>query len=150
KLVDYAYKSAPFLVVSQSTLEEFVERGFRRENFTLAMNAIDHETLRPTGVPKSPYPTIGYFGRLKRYKSVDHVLQAFARVRKTIPDARLVIIGRGDFQPELERLASDLGVASSTTFAGFVSEEEKLRLLQELWVVVNPSMKEGWGIVNVE
>jgi glycosyltransferase involved in cell wall biosynthesis len=150
KLVDWVYRGIPFLVVSMSTLEEFVSRGFRRERFTLAMNALDHEKLRPTGEPKSAHPTVGYFGRLKKYKSVDHVVRAFARVRREIPDAELVIIGRGDFQPELARLAAELGVADATTFTGFVSEEEKLRLLQRLWVVVNPSMKEGWGIVNVE
>lgn len=150
KLVDYIYKNTPFLVVSQSTLDEFVGRGFRRENFTLALNSIDHNRLYPSGVPKTEHPTIGYFGRLKRYKSVDHIVRAFARIQKQIPDAELVIIGRGDFQPELERLARELGVAGSTRFTGFVSEEEKVRLLQELWVVVNPSMKEGWGIVNVE
>ncbi len=77
-------------------------------------------------------------------------MQAFAHVRKEIPEAELVIMGRGDYQPELARLAEDLGVADATTFTGFVSEQEKLRLLQHLWVVVNPSMKEGWGIVNVE
>lgn len=149
-LVDWFYKKIPFLVVSQSTLDEFVKRGFRRENFTLALNSIDHEHLHPTGVPKTKHPTIGYFGRLKKYKSVDHIVRAFADVRKVLPDAELVIIGRGDFMPELKRLAEELGVADATRFTGFVSDEEKLRLLQELWVVVNPSMKEGWGIVNVE
>jgi len=150
KLVDYIYKGIPFLVVSQSTLDEFVARRFRRENFTLALNSIDHNKLHPTGVPKTGHPTVGYFGRLKRYKSIDHLLKAFAMVKKEIPDAGLVIIGRGDFQPELVRLAGELGIAEATHFTGFVSEQEKLRLLQELWVVVNPSMKEGWGIVNVE
>jgi glycosyltransferase involved in cell wall biosynthesis len=150
KLVDFIYKSIPFLVVSQSTLDEFVERGFRRENFTLAMNAIDHSRLHPTGVSKSPHPTIGYFGRLKKYKSVDHVIRAFVRIRSVMPNAELVIIGRGDYQPQLAALAEELGVGNATRFTGFVSEEEKHRLLQELWVVVNPSMKEGWGIVNVE
>lgn len=150
KLVDRIYRNARFLVVSDSTLEEFVRRGFPRENFTLALNGLDHERLHPTGVPKSAHPTIGYFGRLKKYKSPDHLVRAFARVHREIPEAELVFIGRGDFQPELARLADELGIGGSTRFAGFVSEEEKLRLLQELWVVVNPSMKEGWGIVNVE
>ncbi len=150
KLVDVVYRRVPIVVVSQSTLEEFVSRGFDRSHFTLALNAIDHDRLHPTGVPKSPHPSIGYFGRLKRYKSVDHVVRAFARVRTQLPDAELVIIGRGSFQSELERLTVELGVADAVRFTGFVSEEEKLRLLQQIWVVVNPSMKEGWGIVNVE
>lgn len=149
-LVDFFYKRIPFLVVSQSTLDEFVRRGFKREHFTLAMNALDHERLHPTGIPKTEYPSVGYFGRLKRYKSPDHLMRAFAAVQKDVPDARLVIIGRGDFRPEMERLAAELGITDATHFAGFVSEEEKQRLLEELWVVVNPSMKEGWGIVNVE
>lgn len=150
KLVDRVYRKERFLVVSDSTLDEFVRRGFPRENFTLALNGLDHERLHPTGVPKSAHPTVGYFGRLKKYKSPDHLVRAFASVREEIPNAELVFIGRGDFQPELAKLASELGVSDATRFAGFVSEEEKLRLLQELWVVVNPSMKEGWGIVNVE
>ncbi|MBS1912067.1 MAG: glycosyltransferase family 4 protein [Bacteroidetes bacterium] len=150
KLVDFIYRRTPFLVVSQSTLDEFVARGFDPHRFTLAMNSIDHDRLQPTGVPKSAHPTIGYFGRLKKYKSVDHIVRAFAAVRAKIPEAELVIIGRGDFRPALEALARELGVEDATRFTGFVSEEEKLRLLQELWVVVNPSMKEGWGIVNVE
>ena len=122
KLVDLVYKKTPFLVVSQSTLSEFVERGFPEKNFTLAMNAIDHDRLKPTGVPKTQQPSIGYFGRLKKYKSVDHVVQAFARIRKEMPEATLTIIGRGDFQPELERIAEELGVADATHFTGFVSE----------------------------
>lgn len=150
KLVDVIYRNTPFLVVSQSTLDEFIARGFRRENFTLALNAIDHEKLHPTGLPKTPQPSIGYFGRLKKYKSVDHVVRAFANVREQIPEATLTIIGRGDYRPELERLTKELGVEGATHFTGFVPDEEKRRLLEQLWVVVNPSMKEGWGIVNVE
>jgi glycosyltransferase involved in cell wall biosynthesis len=149
-LIGPIYRGTPFLVVSQSTLDEFIERKFEREHFTFALNSIDHEKLHPTGVPKAARPTVGYFGRLKKYKSIQHLLEAFARVHAEIPDAELVIIGRGDYQPELQRLAESLGIASATRFTGFVSDEEKLRLLQELWVVVNPSMKEGWGIVNVE
>jgi glycosyltransferase involved in cell wall biosynthesis len=149
-LVNLIYKRTRFLVVSNSTLDEFVRRGFDRSSFTLVFNALDHARIHPTGVPKTAHPTVGYFGRLKKYKSVDHVLKAFATVKAKVPEAELVVIGRGTYRDELERLADRLGIASSVRFTGFVSEEEKQRLLQELWVVVNPSMKEGWGIVNVE
>ena len=150
ELASVIYRKVPFLAVSPSTLEELVRRGFPRASLALAMNAIDHRRLHLTGVQKSKHATVGYFGRLKKYKSVDHVVRAFAGVRNVIPDAELIIIGSGDDRPRLERLAGDLEVAGAARFTGFVSEEEKLRLLQELWVVVNPSIKEGWGIVNVE
>jgi glycosyltransferase involved in cell wall biosynthesis len=47
-------------------------------------------------------------------------------------------------------LAARLGLAGAVRFLGFVSEEEKRRLLREAWAVVFPSPKEGWGISNVE
>lgn len=150
KMVDFVYRKTPFIVVSESTLEEFVSRGFPRENFTVAYNALDHDRLKPSGRPKRKAPTIAYFGRLKKYKSVDHVLQAFNNVLKEMPEAELVVIGRGDFRPALEKLAGELGIADRVEFTGFVSDERKQELLEEIWVVVNPSMKEGWGIVNVE
>ena len=40
--------------------------------------------------------------------------------------------------------------AKEPRFLGFVSEEEKRRLLRSAWAVVFPSPKEGWGISNVE
>jgi glycosyltransferase involved in cell wall biosynthesis len=43
-----------------------------------------------------------------------------------------------------------LGLGSAVRFLGFVSEEEKRRLLRSAWAVVFPSPKEGWGISNVE
>ncbi|NIP80090.1 MAG: glycosyltransferase, partial [Gemmatimonadetes bacterium] len=44
----------------------------------------------------------------------------------------------------------ELGVGDRVTFAGFVSEEEKLRLFRRAWVHVLTSPKEGWGITNLE
>jgi glycosyltransferase involved in cell wall biosynthesis len=35
-------------------------------------------------------------------------------------------------------------------FLGFVSEEEKVRLLRGAWIHVFTSTKEGWGITNME
>ena len=87
---------------------------------------------------------------MKKYKSIDHLLRAFQRVAADIPQARLVLIGDGDARPELEALAGRLGVGDRVTFAGYVTEEEKVRLLNAMRVVVNPSAKEGWGLTVVE
>jgi len=61
-----------------------------------------------------------------------------------------VILGEGDARPSLEQLAEQLGVHSAVRFAGFVDEEEKVRQLQRMHVVANPSAKEGWGLTVLE
>ena len=150
KLVDRIYRSTPFAVVSESTRAEFVARGFPAENISIIPNCIDQERLPMRIGPKAEAPTVAYFGRLKKYKSVDHVLRAFALLRRDIPTARLEILGSGTFRDELEALAAELNIADATRFHGYVSEEDKVEQLSRAHCVVNPSMKEGWGITNVE
>jgi glycosyltransferase involved in cell wall biosynthesis len=99
---------------------------------------------------KSQAPTIVYFGRLKKYKSVDHVIKALAIVRQTIPDVRLEILGTGDERPELEQLVASLDLGDAVRFRGFVADADKARVLSSAHVMVNSSIKEGWGITNIE
>ncbi len=150
KLVDRIYRNTPFAVVSESTLQEFLQRGFPRRNFRIVPNCIDQAQFPMQVCAKNAAPLVSYFGRLKKYKSVDHVLQAFARIHSTLPAARLQIIGAGTFREALESLAVKLGIADKTSFLGYVSEEEKIVQLGRSHCVVNPSMKEGWGITNIE
>ena len=150
KLVNRIYRNTQFVVVSESTLDEFIEKGFNRKQFSIVTNAIEQERFPMKICTKFDKPTVVYFGRLKKYKSVDHLVKAFALIAEKVPEARLEFIGRGDFQPELERMVSELGLKDRTKFYGFVSEEEKVELLSKSHIVVNTSIKEGWGITNIE
>jgi glycosyltransferase involved in cell wall biosynthesis len=149
-LVNFIYKNIQFAVVSQSTLDEFIERGFSRNKFTIIENAI-HQIEYPMKVSnKNDSPVITYFGRLKKYKSVQHLLYSFKELSLEYPKAKLYIMGRGNYETKLKNLAKHLSIDNSTTFFGFVSEKQKIELLSESWVVVNTSIKEGWGITNIE
>ncbi|MBX7156651.1 MAG: glycosyltransferase family 4 protein [Candidatus Kapaibacterium sp.] len=150
KLVDFIYKSTKFTVVSQSTLNEFLARGFNKHNFTIIPNAITQTDYPMQVTEKYDIPTITYFGRIKKYKSPDHLVKAFSLLLKEIPNAKLLFMGSGDFQPELEHLAKNLGIEKSVEFKGRVTELQKTEYLSKSWVVVNTSMKEGWGITNIE
>ncbi len=150
KLLNFVYKKTQFVVVSESTLSEFIDRGFNKENFSIIYNAIE-QTEYPMQVCKKNIDfTITYFGRLKKYKSVNHLFYAFAKIHKINPKAKLVIIGRGDFKDKLENLSLRLGINNNVTFYGFVSKDEKSLLLSQSHIVVNTSIKEGWGITNIE
>jgi glycosyltransferase involved in cell wall biosynthesis len=146
----YRRRRIPVFAVSPSTEEVLLKKGFAKSDIEIVRNCVDHGLFRPTGVPRSGTPLVGYMGRLKKYKSVDHLLRAFAIFRRQVPDARLVVIGEGDDRRDLERSARQLGIAEAVRFTGFVSEEEKVRLLQEVWFLVNPSSVEGWGLTVIE
>ncbi|HXX63830.1 MAG TPA: glycosyltransferase family 4 protein [Bacteroidota bacterium] len=140
----------PFCVVSRSTADEFIRYGFPPERIAIVENCVDHQRYFVGNSAKSPAPLIGSFGRLKKYKSVDHFLQALPAVLTIVPDLKAVIAGDGDDLDRLKRMAADLGIRHSVEFTGRLTEDEKVRLLRSLWFTVNTSSKEGWGLTVVE
>jgi glycosyltransferase involved in cell wall biosynthesis len=146
----YRRRRVPFIVGSPSTFRELRARRFREPDVTLVNYAVDHAVHRRTGVPRSPTPLIGYFGRLKKYKSIDHLLQALPLVLSRHPGLRTLIVGEGDDRPRLEALARELGVDRNVEFTGFVDEQRKVELLQQMWAKVTTSSKEGWGLTVLE
>ena len=146
-----AYRRAAFQVISESTRDDLVRRGVPSERIAVIYPGVDAAWLCPDpAVPRAARPTFLYLGRLKRYKGVDIALRAVAEARRNGRDIMLQVAGQGDDRPRLEREARAAGVGEAVRFLGFVSEEEKRRLLREAWAVVLPSPKEGWGITNVE
>ena len=142
------YRNVPFEVVSHSTRDDLVARGVAREQIVVIYNGVDAGYYTPMPGTRSPRPRFAYLGRLKRYKGVDIVLKAFARVAG--PDMTLEIAGTGDHRPVLEQLAASLDLGDRVRFLGFVSEAEKLTLLRRSWALLFASPKEGWGITNLE
>lgn len=150
RMIPRVYAKTPMAVVSESTRLECVDIGLPDHNISIIHNGIDASVFPMKVGKKAPYPVVTYFGRLRTYKCVDHVLKAFRVVNNTIPEARLWIIGRGDDQARLHEVANALGIASAITFHGYVNDSTKNDLLSQSWIVVNPSLKEGWGITNIE
>lgn len=146
--IPWVYGRVPFEAISESTADDLVDRGIRREHIRVIYCGIDSMHFTPNASERSEAPLFVYLGRLKRYKAVDLVLRAFARA--AIPGARLEVAGAGDYRPDLERLAGSLDLGDRVTFLGRISEAEKLRLLRRAWALVFTSPKEGWGITNLE
>ena len=149
--IPWVYKRAAFHAISESTRDDLVRRGVSTDRIAVIHPGVDSEWYRPDpATPRAERPTFLYLGRLKRYKGVEFALMAVAAARQARRDITLDICGQGDDRPRLESLAKRLGLGEAIRFRGFVSEQEKRRLLRRAWAVVFPSPKEGWGITNVE
>ena len=141
------YAGARFVAVSKDTKDEMLSSGFEHNSIGLVYNGID-PGLHPDA--KTTFPSILYLGRLKPYKRLDLLLEAFAKVVASVPDARLILAGTGDSLDGLRGLARRLAIEDRVQFTGFVDEQTKQRLLAGAWVFASPSEKEGWGISALE
>ena len=70
------------------------------------------------GIPPGA-PLAGIVARMKPERGHRALLQAFARVLREVPPAWLVILGRGEEEPALRALASELGLARAV-FGGYL------------------------------
>ncbi|MEM4446033.1 MAG: glycosyltransferase family 4 protein [Candidatus Jordarchaeales archaeon] len=145
KMIPLIYKRTPFVTVSESTKHELASYHIKREQIAVIYNGVN---LHCSIGKKAEKPLVVYVGRVKRYKQLNHLIEAFKGVKQKVPEAKLVIAGKGDAHEELIELAKKIGV--EFTCIREISEEEKVRLLQKAWVYVTTSMKEGWGISVIE
>ena len=143
-------RNIPVIVGSPSTRQELLDHGYAGPLVKVINYCVDRSVHRKTGVARSATALLGYFGRLKKYKSVEQFLEAVARLRALHPGLRAVIVGEGDHRPALEQRAAALGLGECVRFTGFVEEARKVELLQEVWFAVNTSSKEGWGLTVIE
>ena len=149
KLMKYVYRYIKIVTISQSSREDIEEMipskkteidvvnpGINLENYSL-MN-------------KYSIPTFVYLGRLMAYKNIDVLIEAFKEVIKDIPNAKLIIAGRGPNMDSLKDLSTKFNINESIEFKGYITEEEKREILAKSWVLVQPSSFEGWGITVTE
>jgi phosphatidyl-myo-inositol alpha-mannosyltransferase len=95
--------------------------------------------------------TILFVGRLEPRKGVLLLIEAYARVRQTHPDARLVVCGDGEQRAAAQALAARLGVAGGVTFTGALPDAERLALYSRADLFCAPSpYGESYGLVIAE
>ena len=156
-LVEHVLWPFAWMVVqSASRIRTVSERGARGlQNMGVPAENID---VIPLAVNLSPFltlereptafPTIVCASRLEKEKGIDLLLQSFAMVRKTNPEARLDIIGDGSQRKRLEKLAQDLQISQSVIFHGM--QKDIVPFLRRASIYVQPSRFEGYGIAVLE
>lgn len=151
KGIPRAYRRAGFHAISESTRDDLVARGVPPGQVRVIHPGVDAEHYAPLpGLDRTTHPSFLYVGRLRRYKGLQFALEALAVARRRRADLTLTIAGSGEDRPRLEQLARRLGLGDAVRFLGFVTEDEKLRLLRTCWANLFPSPKEGWGITVIE
>ena len=83
-------------------------------------------------------------------KGVDSVIKVLPNVLKAVPDLYYVIIGGGDLQPGLEKLARESSARDHILFLGKLRLDQLKGHYSRSDVFVMPSRQEGFGIVFVE
>jgi len=110
----------------------------------------DPGRLRPLGREREPFVLV--LGRHDPHKNLARVLRAFAAVPDPGRELRLRLVGPHDdrYTPQLQHLAQELGIAARCDWIAWVSDDERLELLNRCRALVLASLWEGFGLPALE
>lgn len=132
--------------VSDATKNDIQKIGTKKPIYIIP-NCIQEEDQVITQLKTNQFI---YLGRLVFYKNVEVILNAFKLVVEEFPDAKLIIAGDGPHKSSLQELTNRLNIKNNITFTGYVTPDEKKKLLSESNSLLFPSLIEGFGLVTLE
>jgi glycosyltransferase involved in cell wall biosynthesis len=134
------YRGTPSLAVSNSTKVDLHSIG-----------VTDVEVIPQGGLGVQPLsekesvPTFIFVGRLTANKRPDHAMEAFRALRRSLPDARLWVIGRGEMTHSLKS-----SLPEGAELLGRIGRSELLERMSKAHLLLVTSVREGWGLVVTE
>jgi len=145
------YRRAWFEVISPSTRDDLMSRGLDGDRIEVVYCGLEHQRFELADPPPRDHPPLVVcWSRLRRYKSTDVAIRAFGQIREELPEANMLVMGRGPDEPRLRRLVTKLGLDNAVAFTGHLAWDDLVRTLHRATVFLNPSPKEGWGLTVVE
>jgi len=160
-----AAQTADIIVtVSNAMKDELIGLGFPAEKIRVVYNGVDPDKYNRSQVSEDKVQEIRqryelkdedsmvlFLGRLVWVKGVDKLIAAMPHVLQKVPNAKLVIVGLGDMQDYVTRLAQNLKLQDHVKFRfEFIPEEERIAHYAACDVAVFPSAYEPFGIVALE
>jgi glycosyltransferase involved in cell wall biosynthesis len=84
-------------------------------------------------------PLVGIVARIAPSRGHLTLVEAFAHVHRAIPQARLLLVGKGEFRPAVERRVDELGLANIVLFAGYREDDlPEILAALDLFVLLAP------------
>lgn len=128
------------------------------KNITVIPNAVDINRFNPKKdghairekLGLQSEPVILFVGRFDHTKGIEYLIEAFSMLVKEIPDAKLVLVGKGPLKKPLQLSLNNSALKKSVIFYGTASNSELPQIYAASNVVVLPSLIEGFGIVLLE
>jgi glycosyltransferase involved in cell wall biosynthesis len=113
---------AHLTILSRRMYANLDKCGLTGAKVVLIPNGVDIERFQPHAWTCEEPLTVICVAKLRYQKGIDVLLRSWRALLKQLPEAKLIIVGDGPLLVSLQRLASNLGIASSVDFTGLCAD----------------------------
>ena len=147
-------QAAALLVTTPAAMNRIPLPILSRRKSRLVRHGINADTFAPEpgwqDAVRTRSPTILFYAHLDRRKGVFVLVDAFGLVLRAIPEARLVIVGRGDHADELCEHVRNCGYAHRIDVRGRLERDDAPAVLRDCSVYCLPSFGEPYATTLLE
>lgn len=146
------YKKTSFATGSLSAKKDVIKMGIPTNNIFVWPHGKKIIKLNKK-IKKETKKTICFLGVLSKDKGILDAIECFKILSKTDTNYQFWVIGKPEtnrFEEEIKKRVRDSDLKNRVKFLGFLTNEKKFETLSKAHVLINPSVREGWGLVNIE
>lgn len=149
-LIFKLYKNTNFMTVSESTKKDLQKWGIKEKNISVIHNGIN--IPQQISIEKELNKTLIYLGVLTRDKGIERAIELFSFINKKVAGLQFWVVGKADKQvlQKVKARVTEFGLDDKVKFFGYVEEKKKFELLKRAHLLINTSIREGWGLVVIE
>jgi glycosyltransferase involved in cell wall biosynthesis len=141
----WLYRRRQYVAVSSATRADLVRQGVAEDAVTVVRNGIDPP--HRVEATRASFPMLCVVSRLVPHKRIEHAIDAVVDLADDVPGVKLHVVGDGWWRAHLHEYVVAKQAERQVVFEGHVTEEDKERIYERAWLMLFPSIKEGWGLV---
>lgn len=150
KIIEYTLASADVVCSTSHTMAEETKK-YTNKKIEVTPFGVDISLFYPKQSRNSCNEfTIGIAKGLEDKYGFRDLFKAFALVRESLSNIKLVIIGDGTMREEYKEICRSLHITDVTHFVGRIPNMKVPEYIREMDLVVMPSYEDSFGVTAVE
>ena len=135
--------------ICEGLKKDIVARGISEQKVTVIPNAVNPERFQLGGEPDADlveslglqnHQVLGFIGSFYAYEGLSLLLEAVPEILKTNPDIRVLLVGGGPQEENLNALAQKLGIQDKVIFTGRVPHDKVQAYYDLIDILVYPRL----------
>lgn len=145
-------KAEKVIAISDMVKETLIRKGIEKNRIELNVNGVNPSFFKnPSGAKETGNNAL-FIGRLNPSKGIEDLVPIWKIVVKSLPEAKLNIVGGGEKSNELKlrHAVEKAELSQNIKILGYLAKEKVADRIKESQLFIFPSHEEGFGIAIAE
>lgn len=145
--IKWTQKASNIITVIEEAVERYKSLGVSEDKISVVANYVNLESFLASPIDETiieeqkDYFTLTYVGGFDIHRGLESAIKAVPTIKETIPNFKLILVGRGSNFTSLQQLAAKLNVENEISFMGWQPHEKLSSYIKASNLCLIPHLK---------